>query len=197
MKIKSIISAIAAAAILMTVSGCNDNKEVTTSTDSAKSTPGSSENVMGGEPIERSFTNSATMLSVKSGELAINRRERTESKPMGDDGWTILVYMCGTDLESNYGAATNDIVEAVGAEYNDKVRIVYQTGGTNDWKLDGFSNSSIQRYENVDGSVALVDELPDASMGDPSTLKSFIEWGIEKYPAKKWDLCSGITAAEV
>lgn len=188
MKIKSIISAIAAAAILMTVSGCDDNSEITTSSDSAKSTPDSSGNVMGGEPVERDFTNSATMLSVKSGELAINRRERTESKPMADDGWTVLVYMCGTDLESNYGAATNDIIEAVGAKYNDKVRIVYQTGGTNDWKTDGFSNSSIQRYENVDGDIALVDELPDASMGDPSTLKSFIEWGIEKYPAKKMGL---------
>ncbi|MDE6031914.1 MAG: Clostripain family protein, partial [Oscillospiraceae bacterium] len=144
-------------------------------------------NVTSDIPAERGFSNSATELSVSSGKLAINRRERAETKPMGEDGWTILVYMCGTDLESNYGAATNDIIEAVSAEYSNKVRIVYQTGGTNLWSLD-ISNSSIQRFENVDGNIALVDEQPDASMGDPATLQSFIEWGIENYPAEKMGL---------
>lgn len=186
-KIKSIISVIAALAMLFSVSGCNDDSEFSGISEPVKSTGGSSENIAAGDPANRGFMNSATLLSVNSGNLTVNRRVRNESQPIGGDGWTILVYMCGTDLESNYGAATNDIVEAAGAKFNDKVRIVYQTGGTSDWKL-GFSNNSIQRYENIDGDVALVEELPDASMGDPSTLKSFVEWGIENYPAKRMGL---------
>lgn len=207
MKFRSVISVIAVSAVLISASGCTNNSEVVsppssvTSSEPADTTGGTPAESTGGSaenndiPAERGFANSATELSVSSGELAINRRERAETKPMGDDGWTLLMYMCGTDLETNYGAATNDIVEAVSAQYSDNVRIVYQTGGTSQWSLD-ISNSSIQRFENIDGDIALVDEQPDASMGDPETLQSFIEWGIENYPANKmglilWDHGSG------
>ena len=48
-----------------------------------------------------------------TGALSIERPVKSEIKSMGeDDKWTIFVYLCGTDLESDTysgGMATNDI----------------------------------------------------------------------------------------
>ncbi|MBS7369734.1 MAG: hypothetical protein KIG62_06250, partial [Oscillospiraceae bacterium] len=95
------------------------------------------------DPAERS--GGATTLSVSGGSLGIDRRTRSQTEEMGDSGWTILVYLCGTDLESDYEAATIDLCEAISAQHSDDVHIVYQTGGTAQWSC-GISNSAIQRY---------------------------------------------------
>lgn len=49
-------------------------------------------------------------------------------------GWSINIYMCGADLESNGMCATNDIIEIMKAEHiPDNVQIVIQTGGSKFW----------------------------------------------------------------
>ena len=75
------------------------------------------------------FSESATRLSVSDGKLNINRRSPSATGNTKDNeyDWTLLVYLCGTDLESNYGAASTDLYEAISAEYSENVRIVYQT----------------------------------------------------------------------
>ena len=52
-----------------------------------------------------------TSLSVdSSGVLQISRNERKEEKIMGKENtWTIFMYLCGSNLESQYQAATTDI----------------------------------------------------------------------------------------
>lgn len=172
MKAKAFLSAVAAVMLLCT--GCAESAD-------------ESQDTIQSDGVERSYENSATQLSVNDGSLGISRRARAADAAMGDGGWTILVYLCGTDLESNYQAASADILEAVSAQYSDNVRIVYQTGGTSQWGF-GFSNSSIQRYVNIDGDVELVEELSDAGMGDPDTLADFVSWGVQNYPAEKMGL---------
>lgn len=135
------------------------------------------------------FSESATRLSVSDGNLNISRRSPSATGNTKDNeyDWTLLVYLCGTDLESNYGAASTDLFEAISAEYSENVRIVYQTGGTSQWAA-GISNEKIQRYENVEGDISLVEELPSESMGNADNLASFVAWGLEKYPADKTGL---------
>ena len=129
-----------------------------------------------------------TMMSMEDGKLNISRLSRDKEASMGGDDWTILVYLCGTDLESRGNAGTSDIIEAIKSQYNERVNIVYQTGGTNGWYDDIIASDRIQRYERVDGDIRLVDEQPLANMGDPDTLSSFIEWGAENYPAENMGL---------
>lgn len=135
------------------------------------------------------FSESATRLSVSDGKLNISRRSPSATGNTKDNeyDWTLLVYLCGTDLESNYGAASTDLYEAISAEYSENVRIVYQTGGTSQWAV-GISNETIQRYENIEGDISLVEELPSESMGNADNLASFVAWGLEKYPADKTGL---------
>lgn len=114
-------------------------------------------------------------------------------EPKSDDGsFTLLVYMCGSSLESRNGAATDDISELLRADIPDKVNIVIETGGAWKWKNYGISYDKIQRYKVSDGELALLEETRLSSMGDAETLRSFIDWGTETFPAERtalilWD----------
>lgn len=158
--------------------------QVTSTDDTSEGT--SSDVVTEEEPF--AFEDGSTQLSMQNGELNIIRRKRAEERSMGGDDWTILVYLCGTDLESRSNAATIDIIEAIGGKYSDNVNIVYQTGGTQSWYEGIISSDRIQRYELIQGDIMLVDEQPLANMGDPDTLSEFISWGAENYPAENMGL---------
>lgn len=117
-------------------------------------------------------------------------------EPMGEDGtWTILVYLCGTDLESGKpgmprsgGNATNDLKEMITASREKNLRFIVQTGGTEKWKNDLMKPGELGRYEIADGKITTVGEPPSASMGSTDTLADFLTWGIEEYPAEKMAL---------
>ena len=115
---------------------------------------------------------------------------RTGGVKNADDDYTILVYMSGNDLESESGLGTLDLKEMVTTRNQPKgVNIVIQTGGASKWaKTYGISSNSLSRYYVEGNSLKLDETLPDASMGESSTLQSFIEYGINNYPAKKMSL---------
>ncbi len=100
------------------------------------------------------------------------------------DTWAVYMYFCGSDLETRFGAASLDIAEAAGATLPPEVSIVIQTGGTKQWKNEFISSQSLQRWT-VSGKNQLerVDEQPQASMGDESTLASFLNFCSKNYPA--------------
>ena len=113
------------------------------------------------------------------------------------DEWTILLYLCGADLESggdyglSYGgAATSDIQEILSVSGQpDDVNFVIQTGGAAKWKSTyNISKDYNQRYH-VENKSLVKDnnKVYDTyqGMGESSTLQDFLEWGLETYPAKK------------
>ena len=86
-----------------------------------------------------------TVISQENGQMQISRRSRDEEIPMGDGDWTIFVYLCGSDLESDGGAASSDIEEAFAARGSGQVKVVYQTGGSNFW-YQNINENRVQRY---------------------------------------------------
>lgn len=202
MQFRKITAAMTAGAMLLALAGCSDGDEDWSTGEAGQtytedtSAPDSGNDRMDSGYTEpeydnegREFLEGATQLSMENGEIGINRRTREDSKPMGDSGWTILVYLCGTDLESDCSAASLDIEEALSNAYSDDVRIVYQTGGTNEWnEYYGISNSTSQRYVTNNGELELVDEFELRNMGDPDTLADFVSWGVENYPAERMGL---------
>ena len=136
-----------------------------------------------------------TVISQENGQMQISRRSRDEEIPMGDGDWTIFVYLCGSDLESDGGAASSDIEEAFAARGSGQVKVVYQTGGSYFW-YQNINENRLQRYLLEDGDLTLVDEKPEANMGIASTLADFLSWGVSNYPSEKmglilWDHGSG------
>ncbi len=107
------------------------------------------------------------------------------------DTWAIYWYVCGSDLEDRYGAATNDFVEAANAEYSRDVTMVLQTGGTKRWDeiKDGsdkivISPKHLERYLfNNNGTMVKIQRLPQGHMGRPKTLSDFLKYCLEHYPA--------------
>ena len=121
------------------------------------------------------------------------RDKRTVLKGNGKDTVTIMIYMCGTDLESKYGMATNDLAEMKAARFGDNVRIIVLTGGCKQWKTQGISNDVNQIYQVKSGSVTRLEaNFGKKAMTDPTNLSDFIKYCAQKYPADRnflilWD----------
>ncbi len=118
------------------------------------------------------------------------REKKVSLKGNGEDTVTVLVYMNGSNLETEDGEATNDLDEMVSAGSSDKVNVVVQTMNTKKWSAKyGISSNHTQIYT-VDGNgLNLVkDNLPELNCADPKTLSDFIIWGVQNYPADRYIL---------
>lgn len=103
--------------------------------------------------------------------------------------YTILVYLNGSDLESNYGMATEDLIEMIEAVYDrDDIRVVVQTGGTRRWQNSSVPNDRLARFLVTHDDIELLHELPAASMGESDTLTDFINFGMRYFPADRYGL---------
>ena len=99
-----------------------------------------------------------------------------------DDGWTIFVYICGSNLESEDGFASVNMQEMVDATAISGVRFIVETGGASAWN-NGASPDELDRFEIAGGNSTIVDRQPQASMGDSQTLADFLRWGLTTYPS--------------
>lgn len=118
-----------------------------------------------------------------------SRAKYTTIKGNGDDTVTILVYMCGTDLESKHGMASNDLQEMASANLGSKVNIIVFTGGCSKWKTNGISNSVNQIYQVTNGSLRQLEkDAGNGAMVTPSTLSGFIKYGTQAFPANRYEL---------
>ena len=126
--------------------------------------------------------------SVSSGA----RDKYTVLKGNGNDVATIMVYMCGTDLESNYGMATSDINEMINATQSSKVNVILETGGTKQWKNRVMTAGTNQRWKISNtgnkGIQPLEQNLGRKSMTEPETLADFIQYCAKNYPADRYML---------
>lgn len=114
----------------------------------------------------------------------------TSKAVLSADGgsWTIAIYMCGSDLEGEYGFASWDLEEISCVELPENAKVVIQTGGSSHW--DGVpdagivpSSNALQRWEYSGSSFSLLDTLPQGNMSDRTTLESFLSFIKSDYPA--------------
>lgn len=124
-------------------------------------------------------------------------------QPTNATSYTIMVYLCGSNLESydsqyeEYGSmATNNLLEMLSVQLPSNINLIVETGGANSWnneKLGYTINANkLTRWHISNKKLVKDTELTYASMGSSSTFQSFIEWGLTSYPADKtgvimWD----------
>ena len=139
-------------------------------------------------PVSTTYQNGST--ETLSTSVATGARDKfTKLKGNGNDTVTMLVYMCGTDLETNYGMATSDLNEMLYATSSDKINIVVETGGTRRWKNSVIASTTNQRWIIKDRAISALDKnVGKKAMTDPATLSDFIKWGTSKYPADRYFL---------
>ena len=100
-----------------------------------------------------------------------------------EDTWLVYWYLCGTDLESNNGAATLDLNELVQTNLPPNVKVLIQTGGTVNWQNELVPNGAIGRFLYDAEDFKPLETLPDADMANESTLEDFIRYGKDNFQA--------------
>ena len=139
--------------------------------------------------VEKANTGGEPNKSVAAGA----REKYTMLKGDGTDRVTVMVYICGTDLESKHGMATKDLKEMCAADLSPNVNVIVYTGGCNEWKDTTISSSVNQIYKIENGSLTpLKKDDGKEPMTKSSTLSNFIKYCANGYPAERnilvmWD----------
>lgn len=101
------------------------------------------------------------------------------------DTWTVFIYLCGSDLESEGMAGTYNLNEIKDAYLGENVNVIIETGGAGSWYTSEIDKNKTQRFKVEDGNLVLADEKPLQNMGESRTLSDFIEWGMDNYKSDK------------
>ncbi len=106
---------------------------------------------------------------------------------------TIMMYVVGSDLESEGGCASADFQEIMNSKLNlNQVDFLIYTGGAKSWKQNISSRiNTVYRLTEKMGkkSMEQVSQTSTAAdMGDPAQLSAFLNFGYENYPAEQYAL---------
>ncbi len=114
----------------------------------------------------------------------------TEAPIIADEGTkTIMMYVVGSDLESNHDAASEDFQEILQANFNEEnVNFLIYTGGCLDWDMSIIPDDGNSIFIIEDGNLELLETEDSKNMGDPDTLSDFLEYGYNNYPAEQYSL---------
>ena len=114
----------------------------------------------------------------------------------GAETTTVLLYMCGTDLQSD---ACVDMVEVAEVEAGDMINTVILAGGAKEWDFDDLKGNTRNLTVIRDGYFEEVTNWGKKSMGSAESLQEFLEYGLTQYPADRmivilWDHGAGSEA---
>ncbi len=126
-----------------------------------------------------------------NGEVARGARSKyTKLRGKNRDTVTLMIYMIGTDLESNTGMATDDLNEMLYAGLdNPNLNVLIQTGGCRHWRNSVISAGKQQRWALSSQGIALLDEKKETvSMTDEGELSDFIRFCARTAPADRYML---------
>lgn len=127
-----------------------------------------------------------TRNTAQQGSVSTETSVSEEKPPLSKA--TLLIYMCGSSLETTGGSATANIREMLGARVDDGANIVIQTGGARKWRGFDIPNDKLARYSVKGGELVKVGETALANMGKAETLADFVQWGTQAYPAEETSL---------
>ena len=168
--------------LIATVTGENNPAETLTWTSSDENVA----TVAGGVVVAKANAESGTSTTITATSTVTPTVSASCTvKISSSDTYTILMHICGADLESASGLATSDLKEILSvADQPENVNIVIQTGGASSWQSTyGITASKLCRFEVRNKKLTQKESLTYASMGLSSTLQSFIEYGMKNYSA--------------
>ncbi len=144
---------------------------------------------LGGGSVSSGWTSDSNTGTLDTSVASGAREKYTDILGNGRDEMTILLYLCGTDLESRSKMATADLQEMIDADLSEGVNLIVYTGGCARWQNTVLSSRTNQIWQvKDDGLLCLDEDAGNSSMTDPDTLSAFIRWGAENYPANRMAL---------
>ena len=101
----------------------------------------------------------------------------------------MMLYMVGSNLETDYGMASMDLGEIVESGFDTDLMDVYVcTGGAKEWWVDEISDDQITVYKLTTKDINEVKVLEETSMAKASTLTDFIDTVYEDTDADCYSL---------
>ena len=144
---------------------------------------------LGGGSVSSGWQGEANTGSLDESVVPGAREKYTKLLGNGLDTATIMVYMCGTDLESRSSMGTYDLQEMLDAKFGENINLLVYTGGCKAWKNTAVSSGSNQIWQIRDGRMACLEkDLGSVPMTDPDTLSGYIRWCAQRYPASRYEL---------
>jgi len=99
-----------------------------------------------------------------------------------------MVYMTGSNLETDGGLASRDMREMLRAHDDpENVSVIVMIGGSKEWHR-GYPSDRSVIYEFIDGEAVEVWSHDIMNMGDPDTLTTLLDFGYANYPAEDYAL---------
>ena len=112
-----------------------------------------------------------------------------EEQGNASDTYTLMLYMCASDLESECGFATEDLNEIMYGYTAGNLNVIVQTGGTAEWQNTVVADDRCQRSRVTEDGLELVDDsLGMQNMADSATLTDFIQYCSSNYAADHYGL---------
>lgn len=113
---------------------------------------------------------------------------RHSARAQADRRLTLMVYLCGSDLEEDAGAASIDLHEMCSALPADgSVALLVLASGARSWQL-GIDPEENAVYEVRQGRLQKLRSGPYESMGQPETLSGFLTYAYQACPAEDYAL---------
>lgn len=102
---------------------------------------------------------------------------------------TVLFYMNGSDLESEYASATWDLEEMLESQFDEKnINVVIFTGGAKKWHTPNIPNNMNALFTIKNNKLVKLAQIGKDPMGYPETLAGFINAGTTIFPADNYSL---------
>jgi hypothetical protein len=144
---------------------------------------------LGGSSVSSGWDGGANTGKLNASVAPGAREKYTALLGNGRDTATIMVYMCGTDLESRSGMGTSDLQEMLNARFGSNINLLVYTGGCKAWKNSVVSSTTNQIWQVKGGQmVCLEKDLGGVPMTDPGTLSGYIRWCVKNFPASRYEL---------
>ncbi len=102
---------------------------------------------------------------------------------------TIMVYMSGSNLETDSGIATADLESIVPSSVDlNTTNVVVYTGGTQKWHNNYASSTENSILKLTSDGFVKVQSDAQVNMGDASTFQTFLNYAYQNYKADRYDL---------
>lgn len=102
---------------------------------------------------------------------------------------TVMVYMIGSNLESEFAAGSTDILEMVDSKFDPEyTKVLVYTGGSKDWSLDGISANENAIFEVTSDGINKVQAYERKVMSKKEVLTEYINYAYDNYKSTYYDL---------
>ena len=108
---------------------------------------------------------------------------------------TIMVYMTGSSLETQAGAASVDLQDMLdhlpqerSSSKDGSLQVLVMASGAKEWRRSDVAADKTNIYRLTRQGLEVAAERPLANMGDSSTLLDLLQFGHDHYPARRYAL---------